>query len=59
MAYFVGQALRLPGLRWVSFDRPMAAGAAPAAEGLAVDVHAAMTVVCSIILNLDEVLCRP
>jgi hypothetical protein len=37
----------------------VAAGAAPAAEGLAVDVHAAMTVVCSIILNLDEVLCRP
>ena len=37
----------------------VAAGAAPAAEGLPVDVHAAMTVVCSILLNLDEVLCRP
>ena len=37
----------------------VAAGAAPAAEDLDVDAHAAMTVVCSIILNLDEVLCRP
>ena len=37
----------------------VAAGAAPAAEDLDIDLHAAMTVVCSIILNLDEVLCRP
>ena len=37
----------------------VSAGAAPAEEDLYIDLHAAMTVVCSIILNLDEVLCRP
>ncbi len=40
-------------------DRFLGVGAAPRDEGLDAVDHAAWTVICSMILNLDEVLCKP